>query len=58
MTPPNKYSNCRFCNCVFLPVDAWKHDVCEDFYRFTIKEMIMKHEKELEGLKKLQQKMN
>ena len=57
MSPPNKYLNCRWCSCDFLEVDIWRHDICKDFYRFTVNELIAKLETKLLQAKKLQNQL-
>ena len=47
MSPENKYFKCYYCNCVYSLIDCDKHDICKDFYNFTLEEVIKKLEKQL-----------
>ena len=44
---PKKYLKCVYCNCIYSLDDANKHDICKDFYNFTLEEMIKNLEKKL-----------
>jgi len=56
MSPPNKYSNCVYCNCDYSLDDANKHDVCKDFYNYTLDEMIKTLEARLKKCYQIKQK--
>lgn len=53
----NKYLKCHWCNCIFLEINTWKHDVCKEFYRFTINELVCKLEEQLDMAKQLQNQL-
>ena len=53
---PNKYYKCVYCNCVYSLDDTYKHDVCKDFYNFTLEEVIKKLEKQLKICYKIRNK--
>lgn len=39
---------CVFCGVMYYPIDEDRHDICQDFYKFTLDEMIRKLEKQLQ----------
>jgi len=47
MSPPNKYSNCVYCNVLYEPIDYDKHLLCKEFYNFTLEEVIKRLETRL-----------
>ena len=39
---------CVFCGMLYYPIDKDRHDICQDFYKYTLDEMIYKLEKQLQ----------
>ena len=39
---------CVFCGVLYYQIDENKHDICQDFYKYTLEEMIRKLEKQLQ----------
>lgn len=39
---------CVFCGVSYFLIDENKHDICQDFYKYTLEEMIRKLDKQLQ----------
>jgi len=42
---------------LYYPIDENKHDICQDFYKYTLEEMIRKLEKQLQMCYKMKKQI-
>ena len=44
------FNRCQFCNNIVDLTETWTHDMCEDWYRFLLDEMLADTKRKLEML--------
>ena len=45
-----EFRRCQFCNNIVDLTETWTHDMCEDWYRFLLDEMLIEARKKVEML--------
>ena len=44
------FRRCQFCNNIVDLTETWTHDMCEDWYRFLLDEMLTEARRKVEML--------